>query len=162
VPLPSLVQTTRAHRSDSRVAGAPPPSSFASQRHRCCPVTPSLPLEVRNLHAPLISCVLPCSLRNCSPEQASVAVNPPFRVQRPLVLPCRRGGHGRVRQTPLIAPRLVPEPLVTYRGRSPLLRRALAAGPSGATTLKSAPLSLDLGRPPKIGRFRLNNERIGS
>jgi hypothetical protein len=94
---------------------------IASLRHRRCPVTPSLPLEVRNLPAPLISCVLPCCSRDCSPEQSSAAVSPPLCVQRPLVLPRRREGHGRVCQTPLIAPRLVPEPLVPCRGRSPHL-----------------------------------------
>jgi hypothetical protein len=125
-------------------------------RHRCCPVTPSLPLEVRNLHAPLISCVLPCCSRDCSPEQSSAAVSLPLCVQRPLVLPRRHEGYGRVRQTPLIAPRLVPEPLVPGRGRSPRLRRAPAAGPSGATAPKFAPLPLDPSRPPEIERFRLN------
>jgi hypothetical protein len=111
---------------------------------------------VRNLPAPLISCVLPCSSCNCSPEQSSAAVSPPLRVQRPLVLPRRREGHGRVRQTPLIAPRLVPESLVPCSGRPPRLRRAPATGPSGTTAPKSAPLPLDLGCPPEIGRFRLN------
>jgi hypothetical protein len=139
VPLPSLVQPTRAHRSDSRTAGAPPPSSVASLRHHRCPVVPSLPLEVRNLPVPLISCVLRCCSRDCSPEQSSTVASPPLSAQRPLVLPRWCEGHGRVRQTPLIAPRLVPEPLVPCRGRSPRLRRAPAVGSSGATAPKSAP-----------------------
>jgi hypothetical protein len=124
-------------------------------RHRRCPVTPSLPLEVRNLPAPLISCVLPCCLRDCSPEQTSVVVTLPLCVQRPLVLPRRREGHGRVRQTPLIVPRLVPEPLVPRRGQSARLRQVPAEGPSGATAPMSPP-PLDLDRSPEIRRFRLN------
>jgi hypothetical protein len=63
-------------------------------RHRRCPVTPSFPLDVKNLRAPLISCVLPCCSRDCSPEQSSATVSPPLRVQRPLVLPHRRGALG--------------------------------------------------------------------
>jgi hypothetical protein len=51
-------------------------------------------------------------------------------------------GHGRVRQTALIAPRLVPEPLVPRRGRPSRLRRVLAMGPSDTT----APM-------PALGRY---------
>jgi hypothetical protein len=120
-------------------AGALPPSFIASLHHRRCPVTPSLPLEVRNLPAPLISCVLPYCSRDCSPEQSSAAASPSFHASRPLVPPRRREGHGRVCQTPLIVPRLVPEPLVPCRGWSPYLQRASAARPSGATAPKSAP-----------------------
>jgi hypothetical protein len=49
------------------------------------------------------------------------------------VPPRRCEGHGRVRQTALIAPKLVPEPLVARCGRPSRLRRVLAAGLSGAT-----------------------------
>jgi hypothetical protein len=76
------------------------------------------------------------SSRDCSPEQPSAAVSPPHRGLR-LLVPLRRyEGHGRVRQTVLIAPRLVPEYLVPRRGRSAHLRRTLAAGPSSATAPK--------------------------
>jgi hypothetical protein len=52
------------------------------------------------------------SSRDCSPEQSSTAVSLPRCGLRSLVPPRRCEGHGRVRQTALIAPRLVPEPLV--------------------------------------------------
>jgi hypothetical protein len=79
------------------------------------------------------------SSREYSPEQSSAAFSPLRRGLRPLVPLRQRVGHGRVRQISLIAPRLVPEPLVPRRGRSARLRRTLAAGPSGATAPKSAP-----------------------
>jgi hypothetical protein len=90
----SLVLPAHAHQSNSCAAGAPPPSSVSSLRHHHCLVTPSLPLEVRNLPAPLISCVLPSCSRDCSPEHSGAAVSPPRRVQRPLVLLRRRGALG--------------------------------------------------------------------
>jgi hypothetical protein len=101
--------------------------------------TPALLLEVSNLTVPLIWLSSLYSSRDCSPEQSSAAVSPLRRGLRPLVPLRQRVGHGRVRQTSLIAPRLVPEPLVPRRGRSARLRRTLAAGPSGATAPKSAP-----------------------
>jgi hypothetical protein len=76
------------------------------------------------------------SSRDCSPEQSSAAVNPPRRGLRLLVPPHRCEGHGQVRQTALVAPKLVPEPLVSCRGGPARLRRTLAAGPSGATVPK--------------------------
>ena len=61
---------------------------------RRCPVPPALPLKVSNLPAPLFPCVLHWLARNCSPELPRAAVSPPRRVQRPLVLPRRRGALG--------------------------------------------------------------------
>jgi hypothetical protein len=101
--------------------------------------TPALLLEVSNLPVPLIWLSLLYSSRDCSPEQSSVAVSPLRYGLRPRVPLSQRVGHGRVRQTSLIAPRLVPEPLVPRRGRSACLRRTLAVGQSGATAPKSAP-----------------------
>jgi hypothetical protein len=80
----------------------------ASLRHRRCPVTPTLPLEVSNLPAHLIWSLLPWLARDCSPELPRAAVSPPRHVQHPLVLPRRRDAHGRVRQTALNAPELPP------------------------------------------------------
>jgi hypothetical protein len=102
-------------------------------------VTPALPLVVSNLLAPLIRSLLPWLARDCSPELPCVVVAPPHRVQHPLVLPRRRDAHGRVRQNALNVPELVPKPLEPYRGQPPRLRRALVAGPSGATVPVSAP-----------------------
>jgi hypothetical protein len=99
---------------------------------------PVLLLEVSDLLVPLIWSSPLYSSRDCSPEQSSAAVSPLRRGLRPLVPLRQRVGHGRVRQTSLIAPRLVPEPLVPQRGRSSRLWRTLAAGPSGATAPKPA------------------------
>jgi hypothetical protein len=134
-------------------------------RHRCpvaslclrrCPVPPAFPLKVSNLPAPLFPYVLHWLGCNCSPEQSSDAVSPLCRGLRSLVPPCRREGHGQVRQTPLIAPKLVPEPLVLCRGGSARLRRTPDAGPSGAIVFGSGPQPLDLGRPSEIRRFRFH------
>jgi hypothetical protein len=91
-------------------------------RLRRCFATPALLLEVSNVPVPLIWLSLLCSSRNCSPEQSSVAVSPLRRGLRPLVLLRQCVRHGRVRQTSLIAPRLVPEPLASRHGRSTHLR----------------------------------------
>jgi hypothetical protein len=125
------------------------PSSYSPEPRHHRPVeplrlrrrfaTPALLLEVSNLHVPLIWSLLPCLARDCSPELLRAAVSPPRRVQRPLVLPHRHEGHGRVRQTALNAPELVPKPLEPRHGQSPRLRRALATGLSGTTAPKSAP-----------------------
>jgi hypothetical protein len=80
----------------------------ASQCHRRCPATPTLPLEVSNLLAPLIWSLLPWLARDCSLELPHTAISPPRRVQRPLVLPHRRNAHGRVCQTALNVPELAP------------------------------------------------------
>jgi hypothetical protein len=106
---------------------------------RHCSVTPALPLKVSNPPAPLIWSLLLCCSRDCSSELSRAAVSPPRRVQRSLVLPRQREGHGRVRQTALNAPELAPKPLEPRCGQPPHLRRALAAGPSGATAPVSAP-----------------------
>jgi hypothetical protein len=111
-----------------------------SLRLRHCSVTPTLPLKVSNPPVPLIWSLLLCCSRDCSPELSHTAVSLPRRVQRPLVLPRRREGHGRVRQTARNAPELAPKPLEPHRGQPPRLRRALAAGPSGATVHVSAPV----------------------
>jgi hypothetical protein len=79
-------------------------------------MTPALFPKVSNPPAPLIwSLLLYCS-RDCSPELSHAAVSPPHRVQRPLVLPRRREGHDRVRQTALNVPELAPKPLEPRRG----------------------------------------------
>jgi hypothetical protein len=105
---------------------------------RRCFATPALLLEVSNLLVPLIWSSSLYSSRDCSPEQSSAAVSLPRRGLRSLVPPSRCEGHGRVCQTALIAPRLVPEPLVPRRGWPARLQRTLAVGPSGATTPKPA------------------------
>ena len=110
-----------------------------SLHHHSCPVIPTLPLEVSNLLAPLIWPLLPWLARDCLPELPHAAVSPPHRVLRPLVLPRRRDAHGRVRQTALNAPELAPKPLEPRHGQPPRLRRALTAGPSGATAPVSVP-----------------------
>jgi hypothetical protein len=135
---------------------SPPPSPHRPVeplRLRRCFAMPALLLEVSNLPVPLIWLSLLYSSSNCSPEQSSAAVIPLRRGLRSLVPPRRREGHGRVRQTPLIAPGPVLEPLEPRRGRSARLRRTLAVGPSGATMFRSAPQPLDLGRPSEIGPF---------
>jgi hypothetical protein len=81
-----------------------------------CSVTPVLPLKVSNPPVPLIWLFLLCCSRDCSSELSCAAVGPPRRVQRPLVLPRRREGHGRVRQTALNVPELAPMPLEPRRG----------------------------------------------
>jgi hypothetical protein len=98
--------------------------------------TPALLLEVSNLPVPLIWSSLLYSSCDYSPEQSSTAVSPPRCGLRSLVPPRRCEGHGRVCQIALIAPKLVPEPLVPCRGRPARLRRTLAVGPSGATVPK--------------------------
>jgi hypothetical protein len=75
------------------------------------------------------------------------------------VLPRQRDAHGRVRRVALNAPDPFPKPLEPRRGRPPRLRRALTAGPSGATALMSGPRLLDLGRQSEIWRFRFNQSR---
>jgi hypothetical protein len=111
----------------------------ASLRLRRCPDTPVFPLKVSNLPAPLFPCLLPWSLRDCSPELIRAAVSPPRSGLHPLVSPCRLCAHGRVHRTTLSAPELLPKPLEPHRGQSPRLWRALAVGPSGATALVSDP-----------------------
>jgi hypothetical protein len=120
-------------------------SCAAGVRHRCpveplclhrCFATPALLLEVSNLPMPLIWLSPICSSRDCSPEQSGAVVSLPRRGLRSLVPSRRCEDHGRVRQTALIAPMLVPEPLVPRRGRPARLRRTLAAGLSGATAPK--------------------------
>jgi hypothetical protein len=106
---------------------------------RRCPVPPALPLKVSNIPAPLFPCVLHWLARNCSPELPRATVSPPRHVQRPMVLPHRRGALGWVRQIPLCVPRPTPKPLVPRSGRSARLRRVPAVGPSGATAPMSAP-----------------------
>jgi hypothetical protein len=52
------------------------------------------PLEVSKLPTPLISRLLPCCLRNRSPELSSAAVEPLRRRPRPLVPLHRCRAHG--------------------------------------------------------------------
>jgi hypothetical protein len=102
-------------------------------------VTLALPLKVSNPPVPLIWSSLLYYSRDCSLELSHTVVSLPRRGLRPLVLLRQREGHGRVRQTALIAPEINPKPLVPRSGQPPRLRRALAAGPSGATVPMSAP-----------------------
>jgi hypothetical protein len=55
---------------------------------------PALPLKVSNIPVPLLPYVMHWLASNCSPELPRAAVSPPRRVQRPLVLPRRRGALG--------------------------------------------------------------------
>jgi hypothetical protein len=112
---------------------------IASLRLSRCFVTPALPLKVSYPPVPSIWSLLLCCSRDCSSELSHAAVSQPRRVQRPLVLPRWRDAHGRVRQTALNTPELAPEPLEPRRGQPPRLRRALVAGPSGATAPVSTP-----------------------
>ena len=102
---------------------------IASLRHHRFPVTLALPLEVTNLPAPLIRSLLPWLARDCSPKLPLAAVSPPRHGQRPLVHPCRRDAHGRVRETTLNAlelspPRLCPPPILW----SPTVASPLVSG----------------------------------
>jgi hypothetical protein len=75
----------------------------------------------------------------------------------PLVLPRRRDTHGRVRRVALNVPNPFPKPLEPRRDRPPCLRRALAAGPSGATALMSGSgcwISSVRPRPDGLGLIR--------
>jgi hypothetical protein len=123
---------------------------------RHCFATPVLLLNVSNLPVPLIWLSSLYSSRDCSPEQSSAAISPLRRGLCPLVPLRQCEGHGRVHQTALIVPRLVPEPLVPRRGQPSCLRQTLAIGPSGATAFRSDPQPLYLGRPSGIGRFRFH------
>jgi hypothetical protein len=112
----------------------------ASLRLRRCPLTPALPLKVRNPPAPLIWSSLLCCSCDFSSELSHAAVSPPRRVQHILVLPRRHDTHGRVRQTALMStPELAPKPLEPRRGQPPCLQRALAMDLSSATVPVSAP-----------------------
>jgi hypothetical protein len=134
-------------------------------RHRCpvaslclrrCPVPPALPLKVRNLPVPLFPCVLYWLARNCSPELPRAAVSPPRRVQRPLVLPHRRGALDGVRQIPLCAPRPIPQ----ASGAPPWSVCSSPASSRRETERRHRahvrPLPLDLGHLPEIGQCRAN------
>jgi hypothetical protein len=136
-PLPPYCARSTLTGAFSCAAGVLHRRSIEPLRLRRCFATPAL-LEVSNLPVPLIWLSSLYSSHDCSSEQSSAAVSPLHRGLRSLVPPCRREGHGRVRQTPLIAPRLIPESLVPCRGRSARLQRTLAVGPSGATAPKSA------------------------
>ena len=133
--LPSATRDTLQCALSLPTASSPrSPESFfcaAGVRHRhpveplrlCrCFATPALLLEVSNLLMPLIWLSSLYSSRDCSPEQSSATVSLLRRGLRRLVPLCQREGHGRVCQTALITPRLVPEPLVPRRGRSARLR----------------------------------------
>jgi hypothetical protein len=136
-PLPlCLIRSalTRAFSCAARVHHRRPVEPLCLRSHFA---TPALLLEVSNLLVPLIWLSSLYSSRDCSPKQSSAAVSPLRRGLRPLVPLRQRVGHGRVRQTSLIAPRLVPEPLVPRRGQSARLRCTLAVGPSDATAPKS-------------------------
>jgi hypothetical protein len=95
---------------------------IASLRLRRCFATPVFPLKVSIPLVPLIWSFLLCWSRDCSPELPRAAVIPPHRGLRPLVPLRQREGHGRVRQTVLIAPRLAPKHLEPRRGQPPRLR----------------------------------------
>jgi hypothetical protein len=137
-PLPLCLIRSALTREFSCTAGVRHRRPVEPLRLRRRFATPALLLEVSNLPVLLIWLSSHYSSRDCSPKQSSVVVSPLHRGLHPLVPLRQRVGHGRVRQTSLIAPRLVPEPLVPRRGRSARLRRTLVAGPSGATAPKSA------------------------
>jgi hypothetical protein len=71
------------------------------------------------------------------------------------VLPRRRDAQDCVRRVILNAPDPFPKPLEPRRGRTPRLRRALAAGPSDATTLRSDPGYWISGVRPRSGNLDL-------
>jgi hypothetical protein len=149
-PLPLCLVRSALTGAFSCAAGVRHHRPVEPLRLRRCFATPALLLEVSNLPVPLIWSSSLYSSRDCSPKQSSAAVSLPRRGLRSLVPPRRCEGHGRVPQTALILPRLVPEPLVPRRGWPARLRRTLATGPNGATAPKP-PWSLDLGRPSEIG-----------
>jgi hypothetical protein len=66
-PNPSVL-SVRAHWPFPHATEAPPPSPKAPLLPRCCSSAPESPLELSNSPTPLISRVLPCCPRNCSPE----------------------------------------------------------------------------------------------
>jgi hypothetical protein len=120
------------------------------------PSVPEFALEVSNLPMPLIRQVSHQSPHNCSPKLAAPPWNLFHRGLRSLAPPCQFCAHGCVRRDVLNVSGPFPKPPEPRCGRSACLRQTPTAGPSGATAPKSAPLSLDLGRPPEIQRFRLN------
>jgi hypothetical protein len=138
VPFPPCCVRSALTGAFSCAAGVRHRRPVEPLRIRRCFVTPALLLEVSNLPVPLIWSSSLYSSHDCSLEQPSTAVSPPHHGLRSLVPPRRCEGHGRVRQTALIAPRLVPESLVPHRGWYARLRRTLTAGPSGATAPKPA------------------------
>jgi hypothetical protein len=159
VPSPSLSRPVCAHRSVSCTAGVRHRHPVEPLRLRRRFATPALLLEVNNLPVPLIWLSSIYSSRDCSPEQSNAAVSPLCHGLCPLVPLRQRVGHGRVRQTSLIAPRLVPEPLVPppwsvcsslVNSRRETERRHRA---------QVSPLPLDLGRPSEIEWFSLNPSR---
>jgi hypothetical protein len=125
---------------------------------RRCFVTPALLLEVSNLLVPLIWLSPLCSSRDCSPKQSSVVVSLPRRGLRSLMPPRRCEVHGRVRQTALITPRLVPKPREPRRGGL-LVSGELSPWDRAAPPRPSQPWPLDFGRLSEIGWFGLNPSR---
>jgi hypothetical protein len=106
----------------------------ASLRPRRCSSALEFPLEVSNSPMPLISHVLPCRPRNCSPEQVRAAARPP---------------HSRLPLSgvPTLVPRprpcppchlepsyVLPSVLWPPTCPRPRLRRTSIVGASGATT----------------------------
>jgi hypothetical protein len=71
------------------------------------------------------------------------------------VHPRRGDAHGRVRHVTLNVTDPFPKPLELRQGRPPRLRRALAAGTSGASTPMSSLRLLDLERRSEIWRLDL-------
>jgi hypothetical protein len=105
---------------------------------RHSPSVPEFALEVSNLPMPLIRQVSPQSPRNFSPELAAPPRNLLHCGLCSLALPYRFCAHGGVCRDVLNVSGPFPKPLEPRRGRSARLRRTLTAGPSGATTPKSA------------------------
>jgi hypothetical protein len=128
----------------------------APPRPRRSPGVSEFALEVSNLPMPLIHQVPHLSPRNCSPELVAPLRNLFHRGLRSLAPPCWFRAHGCVRRDVLNVSGPIPKPPEPRRGRSARLQRTPTEGPSGAIAPKSAPMLLDLGRPPEIGRFRLN------
>jgi hypothetical protein len=156
VPSSSLLCPVHAHRSSSCTVGAPPLSTRGSTAPRRSPSVSKFALEVSNLPMPLICQLSHQSPRNCSLELATSPRNLFHRSLRSLAPPCQFCAHGCVRRDVLNVSCPFPKPPEPRRGRSACLRRTPAAGPRGTTAPKSAPLPLDLDRPPEIGWFRLN------
>jgi hypothetical protein len=139
VPFPSLFRPVRAHQSDSCAAGAPPPSPcrilVPAPLLRDPNASPQGEQPVCTLNLVVTALLLARLLAGAVSHHRWPAS--PCAV--PFGVPRRREGHGRVCQTALNTPELAPKPQEPRRGQPPRLRRALTAGPSGATTPVSAP-----------------------
>jgi hypothetical protein len=122
----------------------------APSQPRRSPSVPEFALEVNTLPMPLFRQVSPQSPHNCSLELVAPSRDFSHHDMRSLAPPCRFCAHGRVRRVALNVPDPFLKPIEPHRGRPHCLRRALAVGLSGATTLMFGPRSLDPGFPSEI------------